>query len=146
MKAIFRAIGGDGFISPKLFVDGAFIGYDLMRLSTGETVPLARIIGTPDAADIEGFAFGRFAFSKAAFDYAEGGYEKIIAANIAPIFIDEIGPIELDGGGFDIIFRRLLKSGLDLYAVIGKSRIDSAMERYAIEKRKTIYISDGGKK
>lgn len=146
MKAIFRASGGDGFISPKAFVDGVFVGYDLTRLSTDEAMPLARVVGTPDAVKIEGFAFGRFAFSNAAFDYAESVYEKIIAANIAPVFIDEIGPIELDGGGFDRIFRRMLSSGLDLYAVLRKSCIDGAAERYGIEARKTIYISDGGKR
>ncbi len=145
MKAIFRAIGGDGFISPKLFIDGAFVGYDLTRLSTGEAMPLARVAGTPYAARIEGFAFGRFVFSDAAFDYAENIYDEMIAANIAPIFIDEIGPIELDGGGFDRIFRRLSNFGRDVYAVIGKSCLEGALLKYEIEARKTIYISDGGK-
>ncbi len=140
MTEIFRQKGGDGFVSSKRFDGEIFTGYDLVRLTTEERIPLARVL----PSRIDGFEYGRFIFSKKAFDYAERIYREIIAARSSPIFIDEIGRIELDGRGFDNIFRRLVLSEAEIYFCARDAFLEKIVEAYRIRNPRIQIILQGG--
>ncbi|NBF41521.1 MAG: hypothetical protein GVY14_14005 [Spirochaetes bacterium] len=97
-----------GFISPKVFTGGAFVGYDLLFLPDGDRMPLARLAAGPGAEssvpDDESFRFRRFRFNGAAFDRARNEARRALAGGgprpEAAILLDEVGPLEVDGGGF----------------------------------------------
>jgi nucleoside-triphosphatase THEP1 len=117
-----------GFISAKVFAaDGAFAGYDLVELPHGDVTPLARLggaggadareeaggagaSGDPGALGERWFRFRRFLFNRAAFDRATEQTRGVLAGNgLDPqtIFVlDEIGPLEVAGGGFRRVLER----------------------------------------
>ncbi len=102
---------GDGFVSKKLFIDQTeFTGYEILRLSTDGKMPLAyKSQFIPSDWD-EIYRRGPFSFSKAAFVFAEHIIDDIIDCNIEPVYIDEIGPLELAGKGFFTLLEKILRT------------------------------------
>ncbi len=108
MAALHREKGGDGVLCPKYMEGGIHRGYDLVHLATGETLPFARLSDAfPEDWD-EAFTFGPYSFSGKAQGKAAKIIENAIETGISPIFLDEIGPVELEGRGFAPLLRRLL--------------------------------------
>ncbi|MFC2146661.1 nucleoside-triphosphatase, partial [Acidobacteriota bacterium] len=111
IEAIYRQIKkGDGWISKKVFLNKEFAGYEIQRLSTNEKLPLAyKKEYVPPGWD-EIYSIGPFLFSKQAFEFAGKIIDEIIEKNINPVFIDEIGPLELQGKGFYPMLEKILKT------------------------------------
>ncbi len=131
---------GDGIIAKKVFTAGTFTGYELVRLTTGEKKLFAVLKeNLPDEWE-EVFSHRRFSFSKKAFEFAEHTFEQILAEKITPIFIDEIGPLELSGKGFDEIFKKLLEANRKIYAAIRTDCVKSVIEKYAIKDYEVIEL------
>jgi len=89
-----------GLISPRVYEDNSLIGYDLLRVSTGERIPLCRV---PERADESWLHYGRlhYAFSPKAFNWGnqvlEEEAEELHEETV--IFIDEFGRLEARGLG-----------------------------------------------
>ena len=76
---------GDGFLSKKIFVDKDFVGYEIVRLSSGEKMPLAyKSDHVPGDWD-EMYRVGPFSFSKKAFAFARQIIDDIIEKGIEPV-------------------------------------------------------------
>jgi nucleoside-triphosphatase THEP1 len=133
---------GDGFISRKIFVDGnGFIGYELVRLGTGEKLPLAyKSEHVPGDWD-EIYRFGPFSFSKKAFAFAERIIAEIIDKGIEPVFIDEIGPLELRGQGFCNVLKNVLKTQRDVFLAVRNHCVKEVIEKFAIQNYNVITVS-----
>lgn len=87
-----RGIGVAGFFQPAVVEDGEKIGFQIQNASTGEVAELARRV-PPDRGD-----FGT------SFEFFDDGFELGTRAlgGIRPgsiLVIDELGPVELRGGG-----------------------------------------------
>ncbi len=123
---------GDGFASPKVFNGGELAGYDLQRLSTGETVPFIRREGLTPAGWTEAFTFGDFSFSEAGLQFASGIIKSAIEDGNSSLFIDEIGPVELQGKGFAPLLEKALGSGRDVYICVRESCVEDVAERFHI--------------
>ena len=132
---------GDGFVSRKVFLNPeGFIGYEICRLSTGEKLPLAfKEAHIPPGWD-EIYRIGPFRFSKKAFAFADAIITEILANPIEPVFIDEIGPLELSGKGFSSLLHRVLKAGKDLYLVVRTHCVAEVLEKFGIEDYHTITV------
>ena len=86
----------DGFVQRALEdAEGTRTGYDLVRLGTGETVPLARR-GAPPADDRP--VACHYIFDPAAFGRARA-WLRDGAAPAPVLLLDEIGRLEAAGGG-----------------------------------------------
>jgi nucleoside-triphosphatase THEP1 len=125
---------GDGFLSKKIFVDKDFVGYEIVRLSSGEKMPLAyKSDHVPGDWD-EMYRFGPFCFLKEAFAFARQIIDEIIEKGIEPVFIDEIGPLELRGEGFCEILNKVLNTGKDVYISIRSHCVEDVIEKFNIQK------------
>lgn len=123
---------GDGFLSKKIFVDKDFVGYEIVRLSSGEKMPLAyKSDHVPGDWD-EMYRVGPFSFSKKAFAFARQIIDEIIEKGIEPVFIDEIGPLELSGRGFYAILKEVLNTGKDVYISVRNRCVEDVIEKFNI--------------
>lgn len=125
---------GDGFITPKAFENGQMAGYDIRQLSTGETCPFIRKTGALPAGWDEAFTYGAFSFSQKALEMAEGIIKTAIENGVNPLFMDEIGPVELAGKGFASLLEKGIRSGSDLYICARESCVEAVAERYHIQE------------
>jgi nucleoside-triphosphatase THEP1 len=109
---------GDGFINKKIFIKGMNAGQEIIRLSTGEGKNFSFRTEFIPKDWKEDCRCGPYSISKEGLTFANGIVQDLLTNRIAPIFIDEIGPLELAGEGFYTIFSMLLKEDLDLYVAI----------------------------
>ncbi len=94
-----------GIRAPVVMKDGTRIGYDIVDVHTGVTLPLCRIgqrdpvaSAGPFGFDLEGIRLGTAALLLEA------------AGRCDLVVVDEIGPLELNGGGWAPALRPLLES------------------------------------
>lgn len=132
---------GDGFVSKKIFPDNVdFTGYEIVRLRNNEKMPLAyRSQYVPPYYD-EIYRCGPFHFSKAAVAFAEGIIDDIIARDIEPVFIDEIGPLELAGKGFAPLLEKILKTGKDVYITVRNHCVEDVLKKFNIREYELIRV------
>jgi nucleoside-triphosphatase THEP1 len=122
---------GDGFITKKVFGNGGFDGYEIVRLSNGDKMPfINKILSVPD----EAFRYGIFSFSQRALNFAEEIIDELLSNNISPVYMDEIGPVELDGKGFCELLRKALHTDIDLYITVRQSCVDAVVKKFNIRK------------
>ncbi|MCU0286601.1 MAG: hypothetical protein MUF15_09395 [Acidobacteria bacterium] len=134
---------GDGFVSQKIFADkNNFTGYEIVRLSTQEKKPLAyRAPFIPMGWD-EIYCCGPFRFSKAAFIFAGNIIQDIIQRDITPVFIDEIGPLELAGKGFASILQEVLLTPKDVYITVRNHCLEAVLNKFAVREHNLIRTAD----
>ncbi len=142
IEAIYRQMKkGDGWVSRKIFLNEEFVGYEIVKLSTGEKLPLAyKKEYIPSGWD-EIYSIGPFSFSKRAFEFAGKIIDEIIEKNINPVFIDEIGPLELQGKGFCPMLEKILKTQKDIYIVVRSHCVDDVVNNFEIKNYEIIKIS-----
>jgi nucleoside-triphosphatase THEP1 len=142
LEAIYRQMKkGDGWTSRKVFLNEEFVGYEILRLSTNEKLPLAyKKKYVPPGWD-EIYSIGPFCFSKRAFEFAGKIIDEIIDKNINPVFIDEIGPLELQGKGFCPMLEKILKTQKDVYIVVRSHCVEAVINRFEIKNYEIIQVS-----
>ncbi|NOZ13186.1 MAG: hypothetical protein GXO69_05995 [Acidobacteria bacterium] len=138
MAALYREKGGDGILCPKFMEKGTHRGYDLVHLKTGQRLPFARIADAiPDNWD-EAFSFGPYSFSEKAQEKAAEIIKNAVKTGISPVFLDEIGPVELQNRGFAPLFRSLSNSGKDTIVSVRDFLFEQIIEFFEI-KNNQIY-------
>ncbi|MGD2088682.1 MAG: nucleoside-triphosphatase [Candidatus Aminicenantes bacterium] len=143
IEAIYRQMKkGDGWVSRKVFLNKVFVGYEIQRLSSKEKLPLVYKKEYVPAGWDEIYSMGPFCFSKQAFEFAGKIIDEIIDKNINPVFIDEIGPLELQGKGFCSMLEKILKTQKDIYIVVRRHCIDDVIKRFNFQDYKILTISD----
>jgi nucleoside-triphosphatase THEP1/energy-coupling factor transporter transmembrane protein EcfT len=89
---IARAVPVAGFLQPAIVEDGEKVGFSVRDVRTGETVALARRTGPGDGA------FGTsFEFFDEGFELGRRALKEVPSGAI--MILDELGPVELRGGG-----------------------------------------------
>ena len=92
-----------GFVQPAIVEDGEKTGFEIRNLATGETAELARKVAQGEGRHGTAYRFrdGGFALAGRALEGAAPG---------AVLVIDELGPVELRGGGHWPAVERALKT------------------------------------
>lgn len=127
--------GADGFVCPKVYYGGEFQGYDLVRLGDSGRVTFARLGDFYEGGFTEPFFFDRFVFEGECFSLGTRILEEALAnKGVRHVFVDEIGPLELDGRGFKEIIKMLSNNlentGKDFYISVRESclkQLDDAL-------------------
>jgi nucleoside-triphosphatase THEP1 len=98
-RALALNLGTAGVISPRRFDGNRLIGYDALDCSTGDVFPLARIRElSPDGNWLELSGLG-YLFSADGLKRANDLLRDARRTGSHVIMVDEIGRLELDGGG-----------------------------------------------
>lgn len=124
---------GDGFIAQKIFRDSMFCGYELIRLSTGESVPQAMVKNLFPEKETPLYKQGCFLFFKESFVFADSIIEDIISNKTNPVFIDEIGPLELRKEGYHKSLKKIFKEDRTIYITARNNLIFDIIDFYSIK-------------
>ena len=125
---------GDGFIAKKIMKDSLVYGYNLQRLSTGEEIPFViRDIYLDESKKII-YQLGPYLFYESAFTYLDRMIDEFIKKRVCPIYLDEIGVLELSGKGFDSIIKRIVLADINLCLVVRSDLLDKVIERYGFKE------------
>jgi len=117
-------IGVGGILAPRLLKGEETIGYSIIDLSTNATHPFAAL----EPSDVQ---IGRFYLSQAGLDLA--GRTIVNALDDHPVvFIDEIGRLEVEGGGHAYALRQLLQSNAVPVLLVRDTLVEQAVRTFEI--------------
>lgn len=102
--------------SPRVLVGGETAGYRVRDLRSGEERPLC-------SREPPGIPFRRFFFSPEGLAFAHRALARA-AAEAEVAFVDEVGPLELGGGGFAPGLRAALQSPAFLVLTVRPSLVE----------------------
>ena len=130
---------GDGVLSLKYYENDEFLGYNLFHLKSGEQRPFIRLKTKLPENWIEKYEIGKYSFSMDGFQFAE---EILYNINEAPVYIDEIGPLEIiQKEGFYQIVKNLLDKDIEIFLTVRDSLFDKLIAVFSITgKIKTTII------
>ncbi len=124
----------DGYACVKRFSKKhEFLGYDLVRLTSGETMPalILKELYRDEFKDF--FVFGPFVFSRDAFYKAE---RTILSAleepTITTIMMDEIGQVELRDLGYAWTLKEALKTDKQLVLCVNPRVLENILHHFKI--------------
>ena len=135
-------LGGDGFVATKLLDGDTLTGYQLERLVTGETLPLASTLERVPTGWIEECRCGRFSFSRRAFQWGETLVEELLQKRVSPIFIDEVSYLELAGKGWAPSFENCLRSGCDTVVSVRAPLVQKVIARFGIGEFRILDVEE----
>ncbi|HMA54836.1 MAG TPA: nucleoside-triphosphatase [Acidobacteriota bacterium] len=109
-----RGLACAGFLSPAVTDAAGETGYDLVEIATGRRQPYLRRQGGPGAERTGPYVFVPAALKRARTIIREAGPSRLLV-------VDEVGPLELRGGGLWPALRDALREpGRTLLAVVRK--------------------------
>lgn len=131
---------GDGFIAQKIFRDSMFYGYELIRLSTEESVIQAMVENFFPEKETPIYKQGSFLFFKESFIFSDSIIEEIISNNTNPVFIDEIGPLELRKEGYHKSLKKIFKEDRTIYITVRNKLVFDIIDFYSIKDYSLIKV------
>lgn len=131
-------ISSGGFLCEGTFKDGERNSFFIKSLLTNEKELLA---DKNESINSENYSFGCFTFHQKGFDFAYKEYENSILNKKDVIFIDEIGRLELKGGGFAKLFYKMPVNSM-LIAVCRYDFISEVNSVFFNNQAEIIYIND----
>jgi len=136
--------GCAGVLLIKVYLHGERIGYDALRLPVGDRIPFARVWEHEPSDWIAGEKVGLFSISADGLQAANDWLSEA-AAQPAAIIIDEVGPLELAGGGFAPGLRAVLASPQQqkLYVVIRSDCLEAACRRFGFSGYELVDVGAG---
>jgi nucleoside-triphosphatase THEP1 len=122
-----RSVGG--VASLAVFEDGRRIGYDLLDLRSARCRPLARVAASPETT----LTVGIYQFDNAAVEEGNAVIVSAVRDGLDIVAIDELGPLELQGGGWAPALKLALQEGRpqqELVVVVRPSLIEELPSRF----------------
>ncbi len=120
-----RGLSCSGFLSPAVADANGEKGYDLVEIGTGRRWPYLRRQGNPGAERIGPYVFVPGALARARSIIRDAG-------PAGPLVVDEVGPLELGGGGVWTALREALASpGRTLLLVVREAILEDFAVRLA---------------
>lgn len=129
---------GDGFVAVKHMLKDKVHSYEAMRLKTKKRLPFI----IRDEFAYEDFRvncqIGPYLFNQDTIDAVNMAISQMIKDKVSPIYLDEIGLLELEGKCFDHILRKLVASKLDLVLSIREDLVEAIVQKYQINEYEVI--------
>jgi len=141
MINLFESNKGDGFVSIKNMEEDYVKGFDYLQLANKRTGPLATKRLIEPVRDI----LGPYYFNEEAMHYIESELKVLVEEGISPIYLDEIGQLELDGKGFYQIVKWIIdnkKSHVKFYMSVRKAFVKDVIEVFKIKEVEVLDISE----
>ena len=140
---IYKTLGkGDGFFNRKIFRNGCCIGQEIVQISSSESRTWSLKDTVQDYLN-QDCSNETYSFSEEGLKFAEKITNLLLMSETDIIYIDEIGPLELQEKGFHNLFRRCIESKKELYVVIREECLKAVLGKYNITDYKIIYPQVG---
>lgn len=137
IKSIYQNTGkGDGFISIKKMIDDRVHSYQAMRLSTNEKNILMTHKNFCIESNEKQQKIGPYLINGETLKWVNKNIEKMIDERVSPIYLDEIGVLELQGEGFNNSLVSILKAKLDLVITVRYDLVEKVIAKYKINNPK----------
>lgn len=140
-----RGLSVAGIIAPAVFESGRCVGYAVVDLATGRSARLATLHG-PGVNQVgcyhflaEGLALGRTALQQA----AERPHHQCGTGESSVVIVDEVGPLELAGGGWSEQLDRLAPRKELTLLTVRRSLATQVAERWAASPGALYDLADG---
>ncbi|MFU8785859.1 MAG: nucleoside-triphosphatase [Candidatus Izemoplasmataceae bacterium] len=124
---------GDGFLSIKKMIDDHVHSYNIMKLSTKETRLFIKHEQFFNNDFKIAFKLGPYLFNQEVFIWVHDEINHFIKNNVEPIYLDEIGLLELDNKGFHQTVLALITSNLNCVITVRKNLLKDIINHYNIE-------------
>ncbi len=126
---------GDGFITKKFYINGTNAGQEIIRLSTGDGLIFSLKKNFLQENWNERHSYYDYSFSEIGLKFAEEIIEASIVKDIQPIYIDEIGPLEIcyEQGLYNT-FMNVLSAKREIYVSVRYDCLDKFIKKFEIEK------------
>lgn len=121
-----RGLAVGGVLSPRIVEDGQTVGYTVRDLATDEERPFASL--RPPGVPV-----GRFFIAEEGLTFARGAIERA-AGHGQVVFVDEVGRLELAGGGLAPALRILLRSAACPVLLVRSELVDAVLLTFAIAR------------
>lgn len=131
-KLYQKQLKGDGFYSKKIMIDDKVHSYNIVLLSdNSEKLFVIR----DEFYNVGKIAceVGPYLFFKDTLTYIENTITKLIETNNTPIYLDEIGQLELYDQCFHDIFKYALSKNVDCVITVRKDLVDKVIRKYKIK-------------
>jgi nucleoside-triphosphatase THEP1 len=124
---------GDGFLARKIYRGTKVSGYEAVRLSTKQSFAwLIQDDFYHNEFKKEG-RVGPFHVDLERLAWMEANYEAMLKSTVTPIYLDEIGPWELSGQGFDPVFRKCVSKSCDVYVAVREDLLAEVIRVYDVK-------------
>lgn len=140
MSELHRKNGGDGFIMIKTMDGNTVRSYHAQRLSTGEKRLLVLREGYTHPAFKEKTRIGPYRFEASTLHWVETTMKALIEGEIAPLYLDEVGILELEDKGFSNIINELSKTSKPFYISVRDTLVQKIINAYQL---KNVHIIEG---
>ncbi|GEM_PF-557177 len=144
MIALYERLGGDGFVSLKTMKNDTVHSYTAQRLSTGEQ----RLLIIRDAYMPEDFNskenIGPYHFEKNCVEWIESTLKTLVEERVEPLFLDEVGILEMHDQGFANTVKAMVDSGLDVCFAVRETLLPDFLKQYAITDYRLIEEENDG--
>lgn len=133
---------GDGIAlySQKQYDESnTIVGYNLVLLPDKKEIPFICLKDSVCSNEDRYFIQGRFAFLKETFEQAE----RYILSSPAhlPVWIDEVGGLELKGLGYSNLLHKLLESDRNIILTVRDRLLEKVLNRYKIRDYSLIHTA-----
>lgn len=127
------AVGG--IVSPRIVDENETVGYSIQDLLSGEERPFATL-------DPPGVAIGKYYILHSGIDFARRAIE-LAAQTAQAVLVDEVGRLELAGGGHAPALRTLLRSRALSILLVRSQFVTQVVDRFSIDRYEAFRV-DGG--
>ena len=133
---------GSGLLSIKLWKDDDIYGYKAHLLPSGEEIPL--LIHQRHYHDEfkNGAMIGPYHYSVTNFDFINHHCLTQLEQGHGPIYLDEIGMLELSGYGLDPIMKEVVKTQTEAYISVRHDLVSKVVAHYQIDDYEIIDVKE----
>jgi nucleoside-triphosphatase THEP1 len=123
-----------GVLSRRILRDQKTVGYTIRDLSTGKEHPFARL-------EPPGVAVGKFFVDEAGLAAARDAIARG-AKTAEAVFVDEVGRLELNGGGLAPAVRMVLESTALSVLLVRSEFVDPVVKAFSIRRATVIPVEE----
>jgi nucleoside-triphosphatase THEP1 len=131
---------GEGFALPKYYINGNYAGQKIVRLSNGNSTIFSLKESYIPPNWKEDFHYENYSFSLEGMQFANHISDDIIRNHLNPVFIDEIGPLEIQKKGFYFIMRKMIICRKDLFLTVRSACIQDIIALFNIKLCRFIQV------
>ncbi len=123
-----------GFACPKRITNGQHVGYTIQSIDSGASTVFSHRQGGTEPGWQASESIGDWSIHKDGMNFAHKTVMADLESGRSPVFLDEIGPLELMDRGFANLFRMLLSRTVPVVAVVRENLVDQIVDHFHIQQ------------